>query len=93
MSNGKCLQTFSGHTKEVYSVVFSKNSETIASSSQDGTVKVWNVTTGSCIQTLQADRLYEGMNIAGVTGLTPAQKTTLKILGGNPLLSLSEFKK
>ncbi len=27
------------------------------------------------------DRLYEGMNIQGATGLTNAQKTTLKALG------------
>jgi hypothetical protein len=27
------------------------------------------------------DRLYEGMNIQGATGLTIAQKSTLKALG------------
>jgi hypothetical protein len=30
---------------------------------------------------LRPDRLYEGMNITGVTGLTEAQKATLKQLG------------
>lgn len=34
-----------------------------------------------CIQTLRATRPYEGMNIAGVIGLTEAQKNTLKMLG------------
>ncbi|HEY9622248.1 MAG TPA: hypothetical protein V6C78_17960 [Crinalium sp.] len=37
--------------------------------------------TGRCINTLTVDRLYEGMNIQGATGLTMAQKTTLKALG------------
>jgi hypothetical protein len=27
------------------------------------------------------DRLYEGMNIQGATGLTIAQKATLRVLG------------
>jgi len=42
---------------------------------------VWDVATGGCIRTLMGDRLYEGMNIQGATGLTNAQKSTLKALG------------
>jgi hypothetical protein len=42
---------------------------------------VWDVATGGCIKTLMGDRLYEGMNIQGETGLTIAQKSTLKSLG------------
>jgi hypothetical protein len=34
-----------------------------------------------CFKTLQVPRPYEGMNITGVTGLTDAQKSTLKMLG------------
>ena len=34
-----------------------------------------------CLRTLQVPRPYEGMNITGVTGLTEAQKSTLKMLG------------
>jgi len=30
---------------------------------------------------LMGDRLYEGMNIQGATGLTNAQKSTLRALG------------
>jgi hypothetical protein len=33
------------------------------------------------VRTLRADRPYEGMNITGVTGITEAQKATLKALG------------
>ncbi len=39
------------------------------------------VKTGECKQTLIAARLYEGMNITGITGLTGEQKATLKVLG------------
>jgi hypothetical protein len=33
------------------------------------------------LKTLRSDRPYEGMNITGVTGITDAQKATLKALG------------
>ncbi len=49
--------------------------------SADGTAKLWEINSGECIQTLRSDRPYEGMNITGVTGITEAQKTTLKALG------------
>jgi hypothetical protein len=39
------------------------------------------VQAGRCIETLTVERLYEGMNIQGATGLTVAQKATLKALG------------
>jgi transcriptional regulator with XRE-family HTH domain len=36
---------------------------------------------GECLQTLRADRPYERMNITGATGLTEAQKASLRALG------------
>ncbi len=53
----------------------------LASGSFDETIKLWDLETGECLQTLRADRLYEGMNITGVTGLSEAQKATQKALG------------
>ncbi|WP_445301361.1 hypothetical protein [Microcoleus sp. Pol11C2] len=47
----------------------------------DRTIKLWDVGTGCCIRTLMGDRLYEGMNIQGITELTNAQKATVKVLG------------
>ena len=35
----------------------------------------------ACIKTLRIPRAYEGMNITDITGLTAAQKSTLKMLG------------
>ena len=80
-STGQCLKTLQGHSHEVYSVAFSPDGSTLVSCSQDETIKLWDVGTGECLKTLRADRLYEGMNIIGVTGLTEAQKATLKALG------------
>jgi hypothetical protein len=36
---------------------------------------------GVCLYTLRAPRPYEGMNIAGVTGISEAQKVALRALG------------
>jgi WD40 repeat protein len=85
----QCLKTLQGHTSSIWSVQFSPVDVSLSSGtglilgsgSQDETIKLWNPTTGECLKTLRADRLYEGMNIQGATGLTTAQKTTLKILG------------
>jgi WD40 repeat protein len=55
--------------------------QTLASGSADEIIKLWDVQTGKCLKTLRSDRPYEGMNIIGVTGITEAQKATLKALG------------
>jgi len=81
VSDGKCLKTLEGHTNWVWSVVFSPEGATLASGSQDETIMLWDVHTGECLKTLRANKPYEGMNITGVTGLTDAQRTTLKALG------------
>jgi WD40 repeat protein len=57
------------------------NQQILASGSQDNTIKFWDIDTGECLKTLRVPRPYEGMNIVGVTGLTAAQKLTLRALG------------
>ena len=81
VSTGQCLRVLQGYTNRVWSVAFSPDSKTLAGGSEDGTIKLWDVKTGECLKTLRAERPYEGMNITGVTGLTEAQKATLKALG------------
>jgi WD40 repeat protein/transcriptional regulator with XRE-family HTH domain len=81
--SGECLQVLHEHTGWVTSVIFSCDGQILLSGSLDGTIKLWDVKTGHCIRTLTVDRLYEGMNIQGATGLTVAQKVTLKALGAD----------
>ena len=44
---GKIQQTLSGHTNGVYRMVFSSYGSTLVSASHDGTIGLWNVSTGS----------------------------------------------
>lgn len=81
IKTGQCLRTLQGHTKGVLSVALSPDGRFIASSSEDGTIKIWDVETGEDLNTLRPPRLYEGMNITQVTGLTEATRITLKALG------------
>ena len=53
----------------------------LASGSFDETIRVWDVDTGQCLRVLKSDRIYEGMNIHGATGLSDGQTAVLKQLG------------
>jgi WD40 repeat protein len=81
VSSDECLSTLKGHQNWVRSVAFTPDGETVISGSQDETIKVWTVETGVCVKTIRALRPYERMNITGVTGLTEAEKATLRLLG------------
>ena len=70
-----------GHTSRINSVAFSSNGKIIAACSRDGTIIIWDAGTGEYIKILKSERPYEEMNITGVTGLTEAEKATLKALG------------
>ncbi|NES20243.1 MAG: hypothetical protein F6K41_15250 [Symploca sp. SIO3E6] len=78
---GQCIQVLEGHTHPIWSVAFSPDGTMLASGSDDETIKLWDVKTGMCLNTLRPERIYEGMKISGVTGLTEAQKATLIRLG------------
>jgi WD40 repeat protein len=71
----------SDHTDVIRCLAFCSHKNILASSSQDGTIKLWDVTTGACLKTLRNERLYERMDITGVRGLTETQKTVLENLG------------
>jgi WD40 repeat protein/DNA-binding SARP family transcriptional activator len=78
---GRLKMTLDGHTNGVESVMFSPNGQWLASASTDETIRLWEVATGECRQTLRADGPYAGMNITGVTGISAAQRAALMALG------------
>jgi WD40 repeat protein/transcriptional regulator with XRE-family HTH domain len=79
--SGESLAILEGHTGSIMSLSFSPDGQLIATGSADETIRLWDVSTGHCIHTLRRDRPYERMNIAGATGLTPAQVAALRRLG------------
>jgi WD40 repeat protein len=89
VQTGQVLKTLNGHTSWVFSTEFATGigptdhsaNQVLMSSSADETIRLWNLQTGECLRTLRIPRPYEGMNITGVTGITEAQKETLKALG------------
>ncbi len=81
LHKNKCLRILHGHSRTISSLSFSPSCHQLASCSEDGLIKLWNVLTGDCLKTMRNERPYESMNITNVTGLTEAEKATLKTLG------------
>lgn len=50
---GACLQTLEEHSSTVNSIAFSHDSALLASGSDDETVKIWDSSSGKCLQTLE----------------------------------------
>ncbi|KAL8284649.1 hypothetical protein RB600_009186 [Gaeumannomyces tritici] len=53
-----CLQTLEGHSSSVNSVAFAHDGKTVASASDDRTVKLWDTATGGCRATLEGHSSY-----------------------------------
>lgn len=81
MATGNCVKRLEGHSHPVWSVHVDAQGRFLASGSHDQGIKVWDLHTQDCLKTLRADKPYNGLNITGVTGITTAQKVTLKALG------------
>ncbi|KAF2176009.1 WD40 repeat-like protein, partial [Zopfia rhizophila CBS 207.26] len=55
-SSGECLSTLKGHGGWVNSVAFSHDSARLASASDDKIVKIWDASSGECLQTLSVSK-------------------------------------
>ena len=69
MSDGwsACLQTLEDHSDGVTSVVFSHDTAQLASASWDNTVKIWDASSGACLQTLYIGKTLSDLSF-GPTG-------------------------
>lgn len=53
VADSRQLLSYKGHTSWVHSVAFSPNGKTLASGSNDQTVRLWDVNTGQCLKTFR----------------------------------------
>lgn len=77
----ECICIFEGHTDEVRSVSFCRTKNIMVSSSKDGTIRIWDIETRMETHCLSRTKLYDNLDITGITGLTPLQIDSLKALG------------
>jgi WD40 repeat protein len=77
----RLLHRLGGHTGGVWSVAFDEGARVLASAGVDGAIFIWDVEKGKARTVLQRDRIYERLNITGLTGVTEAQRGALLALG------------
>ena len=80
-TSGRMIKTLGQHDGYVTSVTFSPDGQFVASTGKDDVAHIWSVKKGEHLHTLQTPGPYEGMNITGVTGISDAQRLSLKALG------------
>ncbi|MEH2151563.1 nSTAND1 domain-containing NTPase, partial [Nostoc sp.] len=76
------VNTLEGHSREVNSVGFSPDGKTLASGSEDKTIKLWDVSTGKAIKTLtgHSSRVYSvGFSPDGKTLASGSEDKTIKL--------------
>ncbi|KAH6883535.1 hypothetical protein B0T10DRAFT_411160, partial [Thelonectria olida] len=61
------IETLEAHGATVMSVAFSVDGQRLASSSADRTVKIWDVATRACIQTLNVNRVITHLSFDPMT--------------------------
>ncbi|MFG6093902.1 NB-ARC domain-containing protein [Leptothoe sp. ISB3NOV94-8A] len=76
-----CINEFSTFGDWIRSATFSPDGLVLATGSNDGTIRLWDIETGRCKSLLRAPRPYEGTNITGAKGLNDAQRDSLIVLG------------
>ncbi len=79
--SGKCMRVQEAHQGTVQALKVSPEGSRLASCGDDGTIRIWDLSSGEPLRTLRRDRPYERLDITGIRGLTEAQKATLRALG------------
>ena len=66
---GEQLFLLKGHYATIYSTLFSPDGHTLASSSRDGSIRVWDIQTGTCMRSINPPKDCEGARFTNVRGL------------------------
>lgn len=81
VNSGHYHHILRGHANRIRSITFNSDGQTLASADDDGMIKIWDVRTLEILKTFSSEKPYERMNITRASGLTEAQKASLRILG------------
>jgi WD40 repeat protein/DNA-binding SARP family transcriptional activator len=81
VASGQCRHVLRGHTSSIMGVGFSSQGARAVSSSYDETLREWDVNSGACLVVRTMPRPYAGMQISGVSGISAAQRASLRELG------------
>jgi WD40 repeat protein len=85
LATGHLMATIDAHDHWLFSFCFTPDRRHLYTSSLDGKLKLWDLATQGCLVELIPPRPYEGMQIAGITGLNDAEYSTLITLGASAL--------
>jgi WD40 repeat protein len=74
-----CLQTLEGHSDWVRSVAFSHDSSWLVSVSDDKTVKIWDASSGACLQTLNIGKALYDLSFDSISSRLYTETGTIVI--------------
>ncbi len=81
VQRGECVRVRDANQRSVHSLKVNPGGSRLASCSDDGTIRLWDLESGELLRTLRRDRLYERLTLTGIRGLSKAQKAALRALG------------
>ena len=81
--NAASVATLNPQAGVIYALAFNPDGRTLASGGAEGLVTLWDLPAQQPVATLRGEEPYAKMNISTVTGLTDAQRATLRILGAS----------
>ncbi|KAF1931002.1 uncharacterized protein M421DRAFT_363951 [Didymella exigua CBS 183.55] len=80
-----CLQTLEGHSDTVRSVAFSRDSTRLASGTGDGALRIWDASSGVCLQTLEIGHTPFNLSFDSTGSILYTEMGTIALQGGEDL--------
>jgi WD40 repeat protein/transcriptional regulator with XRE-family HTH domain len=81
LATGECLRSIDAEIGVLRGVALSGDGQLLAGGGQDGTVRLWQAHSGMLVRILHPDRLYQRLDITGLTGVSDVQRAALLALG------------